>query len=154
MRECCNLWATGGALAAFLRYALILNTECRSGHYRFHAAAVRASGRSGGADHCEVRSQRGWLYSTSVLDWTPKLIDEERILRDSNVVDYWESALRLLDRYPWHLLSPVSVHPEFRQQIWVAVQRRFESTGDSIARIESWREFCRDTNNPSQTGAG
>jgi hypothetical protein len=49
MRECCNLWATGGALAAFLRYALILNTECRSGHYRFHAAAVRASGRSGGS---------------------------------------------------------------------------------------------------------
>jgi hypothetical protein len=24
-----------------------------SGHYRFHAAAVRASGRSGGADHCD-----------------------------------------------------------------------------------------------------
>jgi hypothetical protein len=48
-----------------------------------------------------VRSPRGWLYSRSVDDWTPELIDEERIEHDSNVVDSWEAALGLLDRYPW-----------------------------------------------------
>ncbi len=93
-----------------------------------------------------VRSPRGWLYSRSVDDWTSELIDEERIEHDSNVVDSWESALGLLDRYPWHMLSPVRIHPEFREQIWIAVQRRFEGRGDAMARIEKWRELCGGNN--------
>ena len=40
-----------------------------------------------------VNSPRGWLYSRSVGDWTPELIDEERIQHDSNVVNIWEAAL-------------------------------------------------------------
>jgi hypothetical protein len=102
-----------------------------------------------------IRSQRGWLYSMSV---------EERALEegyeyDSDAVDTWEAALVLLDRYPWHLLLPMKVHSEFRQQIWVAVQRRFESSPKGEAgsyrfylvgtRIEKWRELCGGTNDPS-----
>jgi hypothetical protein len=96
-----------------------------------------------------VRSPRGWLYSRSVDDWTPELIDEERIEHDSNVVDSWEAALGLLDQYPWHLLSPLNVHPEFRRQILVAVQKRFESTEDPMGRIERWRELCEGANDPN-----
>jgi hypothetical protein len=29
-----------------------------------------------------IHSERGWLYSTSVSDWTPELIDEEAIRYD------------------------------------------------------------------------
>jgi hypothetical protein len=29
------------------------------------------------------------------------------------VVNSWEAALRLIDRYPWHRLYPLTVHPEF-----------------------------------------
>ncbi len=89
-----------------------------------------------------VRSPRGWLYSRSVDDWTPELIDEERIEHDSNVVDSWEAALGLLDRYPWHLLSPLHVHPEFRRQILAAARKRFESSGDPMSRMDKWHELC------------
>ena len=41
-----------------------------------------------------VRSPRGWLYSRSVDDWTPELIDEERIEHDSNVVELLGSRAR------------------------------------------------------------
>jgi hypothetical protein len=127
-----------------------------------------------------LRRQRGWLYSISVDEW---LLDEERIdaiagrdakvqanrtlarlgalfrwaiekvRYDSNAVDTWESALVLLDRYPWHMLWPIKVHSEFRQQIWVAVQRRFESESrpGPMARIAigKWRQLCGGTNDPS-----
>jgi hypothetical protein len=127
-----------------------------------------------------LRRQRGWLYSISV-DEDEWLLDEERIdaiaghdakvqanrtlarlralfrwaiekvRQDSNAVDTWEAALVLLDRYPWHLLWPLKVHSEFRQQIWVAAQRRFESSPDPMAQIAiaKWRQLCGGTNDPS-----
>jgi hypothetical protein len=96
-----------------------------------------------------VRSPQGWLYTRSVGDWTPELIDEERIQHDSNVVDSWEAALGLLDQYPWHRLSPLHVHPEFRRQILAAVQKRFESSDDPRGRMEKWRELCERMNDPN-----
>ena len=55
-----------------------------------------------------VRDLDGWRYSTSVLDQTPSLLpdefDEPEIRKDSEVVNSWEAALRLIDRYPWHSL--------------------------------------------------
>ena len=62
-----------------------------------------------------VRDLDGWRYSTSVLDQTPSLLpdefDEPEIRKDSEVVNSWEAALRLIDRYPWHRLSPLTVPP-------------------------------------------
>jgi hypothetical protein len=44
---------------------------------------------------------------------------------ESDWVDGWESALELLNAWPWwHRLHPKHVHPEFRQRIWATVQRR------------------------------
>ena len=74
-----------------------------------------------------------------------ELIDEERSQHDSNVVDSWEAALGLLDQYPWHMLYPLHVHPEFRRQILAAVQKRFESSDDPMGRMEDWRELCEST---------
>jgi hypothetical protein len=77
-----------------------------------------------GAEGCSITlfgtsSQRGWLYNMSV----DECLDDDRFQYESNVVDSWEAALTLLDQYPWHRLSPLKVHPEFRTQIWTAVQR-------------------------------
>jgi hypothetical protein len=96
-----------------------------------------------------IHSERGWLYSTSVSDWTPELIDEESIRYDSHVIASWEAVLQLLDRYPWHLLVPLKIHPEFRQQIWAAVQTRFAGRAGSSADIERWRELCGEPHDPS-----
>ena len=94
-----------------------------------------------------VRSPRGWLYGRSVGE----RIDEERSQHDSNVVDSWEAALGLLDQYPWHMLSPQHVHPEFRRQIFAAVQKLFESSDDRMGRMEKWRDLCDGTNDPGQS---
>ena len=91
-----------------------------------------------------THSQGGWVYSMSVDDWSPELIGEERIQHDSNVVDSWEAALKLLDQYPWFKLHPISIHAEFRQQIWCAVQERMQkNTEGSEGPLERWRELCR-----------
>ena len=97
-----------------------------------------------------VRSPRGWLYSRSLGE----LIDEERSQHDSNVVDSWEAALGLLDQYPWHMLYPLHVHPEFRRQIFAAVQKLFESSDVPMGRMEKWRELCEGTNGSGQSTTG
>jgi hypothetical protein len=90
-----------------------------------------------------TRSQRGWAYSMSV----DECIDDECSQHETNGVDSWEAALRLLDRYPWHRLSPLEVHPEFRTQIWAVVQRRFECGDEAGVGIENWRQICGETDN-------
>jgi hypothetical protein len=45
------------------------------------------------------RTDRGWSFWREVTDWTPELIDEERIHHESAVVDSWEAALKLLGSF-------------------------------------------------------
>jgi hypothetical protein len=40
-------------------------------------------------------------------------------------LDGLRAALRLIDRYPWHRLYALTVHPQFRERVWTAVQLRF-----------------------------
>ena len=89
------------------------------------------------------RAQRGWLFSRKVIDWTPELVDEEHIRRKSAIVDSWEAALELLDQYPWCRLYPISIHPDFRQKIWIAVQERLHDTSEiSKAELKRWQDAC------------
>jgi hypothetical protein len=92
-----------------------------------------------------VRSGAGWRYQTSGVDWTPELLDEKRVQHESDPVQSWEAALRLLDNYPWHALVPVHVHPEFRGRIWAAVQKRFDDHPRASSGLDRWREFCERT---------
>jgi hypothetical protein len=87
------------------------------------------------------RTEQGWSFIREVTDWTSELIDEDRIHNKSAVVDSWEAALELLDQYPWPKLFPVSIHPDFRERIWIAVQKRLDSTIES-SKLEQWRELC------------
>jgi hypothetical protein len=95
-----------------------------------------------------VRTDHGWLYSTSTYDGTPAFIDEESIKHDSGAVDSWEAALRLLDRYPWHKLYPLQVHSEFGPQIWSALEKRFGSGATSKSNMDRWRELCTGHRRP------
>jgi len=93
-----------------------------------------------------TRVANGWRFRRFVGDWTPALIDEEAIQHESDWVASWEAALVLLDAYPWHKLSPRVVHPEFREQVWAAVQRKFERDRSDSYRdraLGRWRERCK-----------
>lgn len=61
----------------------------------------------------------------------------------SGSVDSLAAALRLIDRYPWHRLFPLEVHPDFREEILDAVVARYESENDSEQRrLPDWKKFC------------
>jgi hypothetical protein len=88
------------------------------------------------------RTERGWVFTRETLDQTPELIDEDWIKSNSARVDSWEAAVKLLDQYPWCKLYPVTIHPEFRQQIWSAVQERLRNDGGFGHQLTRWRELC------------
>jgi hypothetical protein len=90
-----------------------------------------------------VRRKQGWRYRLSVNDSTPVFLDDEPPLEYSlNEISSWRMALRLLDRYHWHELYPLAVHPEFRQKIRAAYRRRAAKGGVfEFNSAERWREF-------------
>ncbi|HEV2713702.1 MAG TPA: hypothetical protein VGU64_00470 [Terriglobales bacterium] len=84
-------------------------------------------------------------------DFTPELIDEgPAISRESDWVDSWEAALKILDKYPWHRLYPIIVHPDFAQAIWQAVKKRLDHDtliGERPQRLVDsnlprWHKLC------------
>lgn len=61
----------------------------------------------------------------------------------SGCVDSLGEALKLLDRYPWHRLFPLKVHPDFREKVLDAVIARYESENDSEQRrLSDWMKLC------------
>lgn len=88
-----------------------------------------------------VRTENGWRFLCNVVDQTPRMLDEEEIRRDSQFTSSWDQALALLDRYPWHRLFPIRVHPDFRQAVWSVVRTRYVGKG-SEHELERWRARC------------
>src|SRR5262249_41906371 len=74
------------------------------------------------------RIKEGWSFTLGTYDCTPVLIDEGPPMhRKSGVVDRWDAALKLLDQNPsWPKLHPISIHPDFKTKVWVAVQKRLQ----------------------------
>jgi hypothetical protein len=90
-----------------------------------------------------IRAEGGWSFTMEVIDQSAELIDEDCIQEKSAAVETWESALNLMDKSPWFKLSPISIHPEFRQQIWLAVQKRVRNDTDTSAvQMDRWRDLC------------
>jgi hypothetical protein len=102
-----------------------------------------------------IRTERSWFFARKVIeiDLTGELFDDERIDKKSDAVDSWEAALKLLDQYPWSELYPISIHPDFRQQVWIAVQERLQSNTEiSQFALKRWRELC--SHPQARTGDG
>lgn len=140
MAELRGIDETEGKLSATSRAEIIL-----------HLAA-----EGGGLDLVGYRKGDGWVFRRSVRDWTPELLDEEWIGHESKTVDTWEAALDLLDQYPWHKLSPISIHPEFRNAIFDAIEIRYDAGVDpandrfapaqrSSSAYRKWQNLCCGT---------
>jgi hypothetical protein len=62
---------------------------------------------------------------------------------ESDWVETWESALSLFDTYPWHLLRPLHVHPDFRLRTWTAVQDRCRKDSRAeMGDLDCWGRLC------------
>jgi len=59
-------------------------------------------------------------------------------------MDSLDSALRLLDKYSWHMMYALQVHPHFRRQIWAAVQRKAREVDSERAcrPLKRWQLLC------------
>ena len=90
-----------------------------------------------------MRHDHGWTFSRSIDESTTyQLIGEEPVLKTSAEVNSWEDALRLLDKYPWQTFHPSTVHPEFRERVWIAVQERLPGNTENMLTLERWRNLC------------
>jgi hypothetical protein len=93
-----------------------------------------------------TRTDRGWNFEREVHDGTLDLLDEEPVHANSRGVENWDAALRLLDRYRWPTLVPLSVHPDFRLKISDAVRVRLgDNTPAAQSELDRWREICGRT---------
>ena len=107
-----------------------------------HEKIVEVGAEGGSITLFGVRTAHGWRFTRSVDESIDDLSSRNR----SEAVDSWDAALNLLDKYPWHKLDPLEIHPEFRRQVWTAVKERFEGDGEprSRSRLELWRSLCSD----------
>jgi hypothetical protein len=87
-------------------------------------------------------SAEGWLFSRCVNDQTPLLLNQSEIRHSSTAVAHWAEALTLLDVYPWAMLYPIKVHPQFAEQILAAVSQRMEGSGSQSSRLKHWKLVC------------
>ncbi len=85
-------------------------------------------------------------YVLSIVDQSLLFIDEGGVIEgERGRATSWRGALKLLDRYPWHMLYPVQVRPEYWKRILDAVTRRLAKERSSYAgsRLEKWRAVCQ-----------
>jgi hypothetical protein len=97
-----------------------------------------------------TRAAHGWRFRIQTIDQSAWLLSDDdedtgpKTYRLSDWVDSWEEALALLDKYPWHRLHSLVVHPEFAQRVWTAVQEKFavDPTESELARMafQQWRK--------------
>lgn len=102
-----------------------------------NSVILKVAGEGGSVALYGIREGNGWHFDLDFID--------ESVEPRAAVADSWEGALRLLDRYPWHLLTPVRVHPEFRERILEAVEKRCVAERDTVsASIQRWRTAIID----------
>ena len=87
-------------------------------------------------------SAQGWIFNRCVNDQTPLMLDQGEIRHSTTIVGDWPEALKLLDAYPWAMLHPIKVHPQFVEQILAAVSQRIEGSGAQSSRLQRWKRVC------------
>jgi len=110
---------------------------------------VEVGGEGGSISLLGRREGKGFVFAMASKDSTADFLAvEDRVgLKPthglSGAVESWAAALRLLDRYPWARLYPLSIHPEFKQKIWVAARKRLKDGDEySLAALRRWKELC------------
>lgn len=71
-----------------------------------------------------IQSPEGWQFKVETSE--AALVDDENDpgMPERPWVATWRSALKQLDGYPWTQLYPLSVHPDFRDKVFKALQTR------------------------------
>jgi hypothetical protein len=90
-------------------------------------------------------------YSVKLRDQTMTFLSGDEagpeIRRDSAWTESWDLALKTLGKWPWPMLYPMYVHPDYRERVLSEVERYRRPDGQPAraSAVERWREAC----NPS-----
>jgi hypothetical protein len=114
---------------------------------------LKALAEGGSLTLIGIRVSNGWRFRLVRDESTlaDLLCEEDRhgieFRSESDWVDSWQEALKLLDEYPWHRLHAEQVHPDFRREIWAAVQHRAARKGRPEDRrvrwqLDRWQRVC------------
>jgi hypothetical protein len=126
----------GLGLAALWWYPRNVNTPISE-------VIVEVGAEGGSVTLYGIRTNGGWIFSRKSIDQSAAFIGESWEGLESQTVASWSEALELLDLYPWHRLSPVQVHPDFREQVLDVVKIRYEGMAESVwNRLPDWEALC------------
>jgi hypothetical protein len=87
-------------------------------------------------------------YSVQLRDQSLMLLSGKEgggeIRRDSVWTENWNDVIKALGRWPWPMLYPMYVAPEYRERVLAEV-RMFKSSDGQPAResaVERWTDVC------------
>jgi len=87
-------------------------------------------------------------YSVQLRDQSLTLLSEDEgggeIRRDSLWTENWNEVVKTLGRWPWPMLYPLYVDPEYRERILAAVRGFTRKDGQSAgaSAIDRWKRAC------------
>ena len=114
-------------------------------------ATILEIGAEGGSIKVLGRPAVGGVieFSVQLRDQTMTFLSEDEagpeIRRDTAWTARWRQVLKALGKWPWPMLYPIYVHPDYRERILLEVGQYRRPDGRSAAEsaVERWREACR-----------
>jgi hypothetical protein len=104
---------------------------------------VKIAGEGGSIVLYGLRDKSRWLFSRELIDLGKKMPGNPLADQKQMIAKSLSDGLKLLDRYPWHRLSPILVHPEFRADILAAVTERCAKLPKGENYVQhKWEKLC------------
>lgn len=87
-----------------------------------------------------------WIFKGSVNEIDYELDEGPlQIGRNDPILYSWNEALTFLNEYPWPMLGPQDIHPDFRKQVWQALKEKLADQHIKSFleyRFDRWIRLC------------
>jgi hypothetical protein len=87
-------------------------------------------------------------YSVQLRDQSMTFLSKDEagpeIRRDYAWTVSWEQVVKTLGKWPWPMLYPVYVHPDFRERVLsqVKLYRGWDGQPARVSAVERWKKAC------------
>jgi len=106
------------------------------------------AGEGGGINMVREEGGQG-RFRVFMADQTPTFLDDSNgggstVRRDSGWLPTWEVAIAYFSRWPWPMLVPRKVDPQFADSVLTALTQVAQERNLTICsyRIQDWRKAC------------
>lgn len=106
------------------------------------------AGEGGGINMVREEGGQG-RFRVFMVDETPTYLDDgdggdPALRKDSGWLPTWEVALAYFSKWPWPMLVPQKVDPQFARRVLTALKQVAQDKNLSIRndRMQDWRKAC------------